>query len=448
MYKKFLYYLVLPFFFLTFSLLVSNPAFASFIFTPLQTEIIPNQILDLQVNLSLQGQSNKIYYLESAFRPENSTRYFGETWNDIDWIPYLSSTNYQTLKQIITDQSGNWSGTVSAKLDTSDPLYTGPGSYTLRLKRFTESGSSNTWADTDYQINVVEELSSPSATLSSYDSSSESVTLADVADSPTPTPSQIPTPSPTPMATPTPTPSPTSNKSTFLITSTSDSTEGNTPIAISVSITNLHANTQYFLKGAFFKDGSTNYFGQSLVSGNWVKENVSYTSQLPITADAQGNWQGEIKLIPDFSDSGFTGTGTYQVKVGRYTAAGSGPTWSNQIPLTIIAPDPTQTSNPSPSQPSNTTVNTSTNAHNPSSSTNKPSAPSSTSPVKIASLSALPRHEATVEGIATTSGIPLYEEGEKKEDIQWILVGVGIVCILAALGYTLFHQKLLLNKHI
>lgn len=149
-------------------------AFAEFSFTSPTTNITPSEEIDTTVNLTLQGQGNKTYYLEGAFKKEGTTNYFGLTWNDTSWASYTSS-NFTSLKSITTDQDGVWNGAVKVKLDESSSLYADSGTYILRLKRFTTGGSSS-WADNDITL------------------------VVNAPATPTPTP----TPSPTPAATPTP----------------------------------------------------------------------------------------------------------------------------------------------------------------------------------------------------------------------------------------------------
>ncbi len=282
-------------------LIFPSSIFAGFTFTTSQTTINLNQEIDTSVILSLQGQNNKTYYLEGAFKKENSSSYFGLTWNDASWVPYTAS-NFLTLKSITTDQSGNWSGIVKVKLDQDSNLFSGSGMYTLRLKRFTIGGS-NSWADNSVAITVNS------------------------------LPPSISTPSPTNNPTPTPTP-----LSSFTITNTPSQINSDQQFNITVNLSlPSNPNTVFYLKGAFKKPDGSNYFGETLVSGSFVKNSSSFTNQHQITTDSSGNWSGTLETKPDDSDSGFTGTGDYVFKVGRYTASGSGPTWSNESTIKIIS---------------------------------------------------------------------------------------------------------------
>lgn len=117
-------------------------------------------------------------------------------------------------------------------------------------------------------------------------------------------------------------------------------------ISVSLKVSDK-PNANFYLKGAFRKSDSSNYFGETFASSNWVKNGSSYSKQLKISTDGNGNWEGKIKVRPDSEDSGFQGTGDYILKVGKYTDSGSGPTWSNELNLKInneIKPSPSPSS--------------------------------------------------------------------------------------------------------
>lgn len=105
-------------------------------------------------------------------------------------------------------------------------------------------------------------------------------------------------------------------------------------ISVLLKISNS-PNQDFFLKAAFKKEGGSNYFGETFVSGTWVKNNSTFSKQLKIKTDSGGQWEGKIELKPDSEDSGFEGTNNYILKVARYSDSGSGPTWSNEQTLKI-----------------------------------------------------------------------------------------------------------------
>lgn len=169
----------------------------------------------------------------------------------------------------------------------------------------------------------------------------------------TSTPTPIPTQ--TPISTPSPTPSSsTQSTSSFLVSNIPSQINSDESFNISITLSlPENPNTNFYFKGAFKKPDGSNYFGLTKVSGSWIKNGSSYSSQYQITTDSSGNWSGNLEVQPDSGDSGFTGTDNYIFKVGRYTSAGSGPTWSNELTVNIIAnsqsASPTTTKSPSPS---------------------------------------------------------------------------------------------------
>lgn len=152
-----------------------------------------------------------------------------------------------------------------------------------------------------------------------------------------------PIPSPTFSLSPTPTPSPTPKLSSFTISNIPSQINSdqsfNVPINLSLPD---NGNTNFYLKGAFKKSDSSNYFGQTKVSGSWVKNGSSYSNQFPITTDSSGSWSGNLEIKPDNEDSGFIGTDDYIFKIGRYTSSGSGPTWSNESTIKITSQENSQ----------------------------------------------------------------------------------------------------------
>lgn len=110
-----------------------------------------------------------------------------------------------------------------------------------------------------------------------------------------------------------------------------------------------------YIKAAFYKDGSTNYFGLTKNGDNWIKNSDAITNQRQIEI---GNWDRQLVIKSDFDDSGYTnyGEGDYKVKIGFYYLASSGSfssiNWSaNSLDVSISSPDPTPTPTPNPTSP-------------------------------------------------------------------------------------------------
>lgn len=99
-----------------------------------------------------------------------------------------------------------------------------------------------------------------------------------------------------------------------------------------------------YIKGAFFKEGSSNYFGFTNFNNNWIKNSKTAISQKEIQI---GSWENEVKIRVDFEDTGFYGVGEYKFKLGFYYINSKGNissvNWStNSIPVSIPSlPSPT-----------------------------------------------------------------------------------------------------------
>lgn len=238
--------------------------------------------------------------------------------------------------------------------------------------------------------------------------------------------------------TPTPNPSPISSTSNNSFTSTSDNFSiGNIPSTINsnqqfniqISISEK-VNSQFFLKAAFKKAGSSNYFGKTLVSGSWVKNSDPFTKQLFITTDGSGNWNGSLTAMVDDVDSGFTGSDNYIFKVAKYTDSGSGPTWSSETTIHITGTATTQSATSSKSTSTKTSPN--------------PTSPSTTVSKSIVKLpTKFSSQSATVAGIseyASPSSTPENSPGVEVQDQKQFNVFpyLGGALIFAGLGSLIY----------
>jgi hypothetical protein len=172
-------------------------------------------------------------------------------------------------------------------------------------------------------------------------------------------PTPIPTPQTTPLEAPSPSPTQAVAKQ-FLVSNVPSSINTSDSFTIQISIVDK-PNTQFLLKGAFSSPNSSNYFGFIKVADNWVKNSAPSTSQFPVTTDNNGFWNGSIEVMPDSADSGYTGSGDYLFKAGKYNNDGTGLAWSSQtsIHITGDVPQPTPTITKSPT--ASTTIKSNSN---------------------------------------------------------------------------------------
>lgn len=175
-------------------------------------------------------------------------------------------------------------------------------------------------------------------------------------------PSSTPNPTQSPSSTLQPSPIPQGGnnekeKQSFNIQINKNNIDSKDIVEINIDLKALTPNTSYYLKPSFYQEGSTNYFGYSEINNSWIKNSVTATNQYKITTDSSGNWQGKLNTKVDPDDSGFKGSGDYQLKVGRYTDTGSGLTWSNNISVSITHIEVTEESKTSPTPAPITEIN-------------------------------------------------------------------------------------------
>lgn len=257
----------------------------------------------------------------------------------------------------------------------------------------------------------------------------------------TPSPASIPTSTPTPSDS-----SPSTNpSSSFTISNPPSEINSDEVFSVSVNLSSPdNPNTSFYFKGAFKKSYSSNYFGQTLVSGNWVKNSSSYTNQYKITTDSLGNWSGSLEVKPDADDLGFTGTDNYIFKVGKYKESDNASvSWSNEVTIKINAVNSVETSSKDQSTTKTDTSSIPKSASSPviKSSTSSKSTKSNNPPYQTASI-------AAATSSTTLSASPANEKETQVKQQKFlnlnIWVVLGIFLILAgfgSLGFIFWRSK-------
>jgi hypothetical protein len=136
----------------------------------------------------------------------------------------------------------------------------------------------------------------------------------------------------------------------LIISSETSSLAAGDSLTVTLAFSGFTTDETIYVKGAFFSEGSTNYFGLTKNGDSWVKNSGSATSQLSIKTSSA---PVVIQVKNDSSDSGFHGEGEYKFKVGYYylTSGGnlSSINWSDTIlSVHLAAPAPTNTPTPLP----------------------------------------------------------------------------------------------------
>lgn len=198
-------------------------------------------------------------------------------------------------------------------------------------------------------------------------------------------------------------------------------------------------NTNFYLKGAFKKADGSNYFGLTKLSGSWIKNGSGYSSQFSVTTDSSGNWSGNLEVKPDNEDSGFTGTGYYIFRVGKYNSKDANPSvsWSNEITIKIKSVSSSAAS-PAPSTINTVSLNPSAAAPKPTVKSFKPQS-SNTLVYRNASIAGT---SASAVTSAAPASSPLVEVKNQKQTNP--LVWVGLIFIFAGaglIGYIYFKKN-------
>lgn len=180
------------------------------------------------------------------------------------------------------------------------------------------------------------------------------------------------------------------------ITTSKSSLKGFEEMTVNISsMSGFVDNETIYIKGAFYQDGSSNYFGYTKKDNDWVRNSDSTPSQRQVQIN---NWDKNIIVKSDFADSGYRGEGDYKFRIGFYYITSGGNispvSWSsNSVDVAINDPDPTSTPIPTPTP---TSPPTST-----------PESAPTTIPTKKPTLS--PTYQ--ILGIATSSGVDASEDG-------------------------------------
>lgn len=141
------------------------------------------------------------------------------------------------------------------------------------------------------------------------------------------------------------------------IASVKSSLFGDEELTVTASASGFTADEQIYIKGAFFQEGTVNYFGYTKNNNDWIKNSASSQSQRFIKMN---EWDTNLIVKNDAQDTGYKGNGSYKFKLGFYyiTSGGniSSVNWStNTLDIALSYPSPTPTPNPtSTPAPTNT----------------------------------------------------------------------------------------------
>ena len=122
----------------------------------------------------------------------------------------------------------------------------------------------------------------------------------------------------------------------------------NQELVVMASVSGFTTGDKLHVKGAFYKDGSSNYFGYTKYNNSWIKNSVATLEQPRVEI---GNWDNSMIVKLDPLDTGFSGAGEYKFKLGYYYFTNTGNlssvNWSENcldLRLDAVIPSPSSVS--------------------------------------------------------------------------------------------------------
>ena len=221
---------------------------------------------------------------------------------------------------------------------------------------------------------------------------------------------------------------------------------------VTATMSGLSKSAIYRLRVAI-SPGTSNYFGSTYDGSTWHMGSIADGNFVSITTDGNGVWGGDIQGKIDSDDPNFTtGSGMYDLKIGRYTQTGSTATWSDPKNIEIVVPlTPTPTNSPTPTfKPTNTPTPT-------VKPTNTPTVTKAISKTPTPTVTIPPSENKDVLANSTKSSVNNFEKAKtdnKKDDIQKnnnflpiIFILIGVVFLLACVIVIFYPNiKNYLNK--
>lgn len=223
-----------------------------------------------------------------------------------------------------------------------------------------------------------------------------------------------------------------------------------TAFTITATMSGLSKSAIYRLRIAIAQPGTSNYFGSTYDGTIWHMGSIADGNFVSITTDAIGVWGGDIQGKIDSDDPNFTtGSGTYDLKIGRYTQTGSTATWSDPVSIAItIPPTPTSTPTPTPT-PTVSPTPTPTPTKTP---TPTPSYTSTPTPEEVLPTDVLGESTQSGEIISPTAKeslneilIPNKHKNANSNWLQKIFIGIGaillIVCAILSFRFYIKNKE-------
>ncbi|HSX40958.1 MAG TPA: hypothetical protein VLF68_05105 [Candidatus Saccharimonadales bacterium] len=219
---------------------------------------------------------------------------------------------------------------------------------------------------------------------------------------------------------------------------------------ITASISGAATGTNY-LRVDVYKDGTTNYFGETFNGSDWYSGSDG-KQYFPISVTSNVSWSGNVQArVGNPSSTYYDGTGTYKMRLRRYTSSGGQGSEDANLSAVVInlsLPTPTPTPTSAPTAASSTTSSTSTT---PTATIKVSATPLITAvfpTTQTSSLAALPTDilgDSTESATATPSPeiSPSTVEvlGTSENPIPKVFIAIGAACLIGC-GILLLYPRI------
>ncbi len=149
-----------------------------------------------QIKALVTGMSSSSgTFVQGVFTPKDASKYFGFTFSKKgEWIKYESNSDKNFVVENFIQLQNDQPVTIFLKPDYTDKDYQGPGKYSVKLKRFTLSGTPSDYSNS-LDLDLSFALTTPQPTTAITPTSTIQNLKSTISPTPTPTsPPKTPTP--------------------------------------------------------------------------------------------------------------------------------------------------------------------------------------------------------------------------------------------------------------
>lgn len=222
------------------------------------------------------------------------------------------------------------------------------------------------------------------------------------------------------------------------------------PFNVTVSVSGPNDGVNY-LRVDLYKDGSTNYFGETYNGSNWYggSTGTDYFSIQILNSSASATIQAKTG---NPTSSEYQGSGVYKLRIRRYTSSGNASSGDNQTPIDIQinlptptpSPTPNPTPTPNPQTPNPTPLRTSAPTGQAPTPTKTPTKSPTISPSPTPELEVLAEKTENIDPAESETSKPVLikDAGDKKKIPLFIIIIIAVGFILIGVaGYMAYKIR-------